>query len=92
MIVKKILVVMAAFAAMMLSASAQSGAVSPYSSEGIRETYVKKEVMIRMRDGVELFTAVYEPKDRSERHPVMMLRTCYRAAPYGEDNYASFYE
>ena len=30
-----------------------------------REHYIKSEVMIPMRDGVELFTQIYEPKDRS---------------------------
>ncbi|MEW6251468.1 MAG: CocE/NonD family hydrolase [Planctomycetota bacterium] len=40
-----------------------------------------------MRDGVQLFTAVYEPKDTSERYPFLMLRTPYSVAPYGEDKY-----
>ena len=31
-------------------------------AEYIREKYVKREVMIPMRDGVKLFTSIYEPK------------------------------
>jgi putative CocE/NonD family hydrolase len=33
---------------------------------------------------VHLFTAIYLPKDKSESHPVLMTRTPYSAAPYGE--------
>jgi len=47
--------------------------------------YVKREVMIPMRDGVKLFTAIYEPKDRSRSHPILMKRTPYSVSPYGED-------
>jgi putative CocE/NonD family hydrolase len=49
------------------------------------ENYVKKESYIPMRDGVKLFTAVYKPKDASEKHPILLLRTPYSCAPYGED-------
>ena len=28
----------------------------------LRETYTKREVMIPMRDGIKLYTAIYEPK------------------------------
>jgi hypothetical protein len=42
-----------------------------------------------MRDGVSLFTVVYVPKDRSHSYPMMLLRTPYRVAPYGVDNYPS---
>jgi predicted acyl esterase len=38
-----------------------------------------------MRDGVKLFTAVYTPKDMSEKHPILMNRTPYSCAPYGAD-------
>src|SRR4051794_31599147 len=40
-----------------------------------------------MRDGTELFTAVYAPKDLSQRYPILLLRTPYSVAPYGTDNY-----
>lgn len=51
----------------------------------LREHYYKKEVMIPMRDGVKLFTALYIPKDSSEKHPVLFNRTPYSCAPYGEN-------
>ena len=41
-----------------------------------------------MRDGAKLFTAVYIPKDSSQQYPVLMERTPYSVAPYGEDKYS----
>jgi predicted acyl esterase len=52
-------------------------------STWIVNNYTKKEIMIPMRDGVKLFTAVYAPKDESEKHPIIMIRTPYSCAPYG---------
>lgn len=40
-----------------------------------------------MRDGVKLFVSVYMPKDKSEKHPILMERTPYSCAPYGKDKY-----
>lgn len=51
----------------------------------VRENYTKREINIPMRDGVKLFTAVYEPKDKSEKHPILMNRTPYSCAPYGTE-------
>lgn len=59
--------------------------------EYAKKHYVKREVMIPMRDGVKLFTSIYEPKDKSKKHPILMNRTCYSASPYGEDNFMRFY-
>ena len=42
-----------------------------------------------MRDGKELFTAVYAPKDVSITYPIMLNRTPYSVAPYGADSYPS---
>jgi hypothetical protein len=53
----------------------------------IRSNYTKHEFQIRMRDGKKLFTAVYEPKDTSRSYPIMLHRTPYSVAPYGENNY-----
>jgi uncharacterized protein len=53
----------------------------------IRANYSKREFQIPMRDGKNLFTAVYEPKDVSHTYPIMLNRTPYSVAPYGEDNY-----
>jgi len=51
----------------------------------VRENYTKKEIYISMRDGEKLFTAVYTPKDMSEKHPILMNRTPYSCAPYGTE-------
>jgi len=53
----------------------------------IRSHYDKQEVRIPMRDGVRLFTAIYSPKDRSRTYPILMRRTPYSVAPYGEGSY-----
>ncbi len=53
----------------------------------IRSNYAKHEYQIPMRDGKKLFTAVYQPKDTSRAYPIMLHRTPYSVAPYGEDNY-----
>ena len=55
----------------------------------IREHHTKREVRIPMRDGVTLFTAIYMPKDTSQRYPILIFRTPFRVAPYGEDQYHS---
>ena len=40
-----------------------------------------------MRDGVKLFTSVLVPKDATKPHPILLMRTPYSVAPYGEDNF-----
>ncbi|TAH01514.1 MAG: CocE/NonD family hydrolase [Sphingobacteriales bacterium] len=60
-------------------------------SAWIRDNYTKKEIYIPMRDGVKLFTSIYTPKDATEEHPILMSRTPYSCAPYGENNYRSFW-
>jgi putative CocE/NonD family hydrolase len=54
-------------------------------SAWIRENYTKTELTIPMRDGVRLFTTIYAPNDKSETHPILMIRTPYSCAPYGKD-------
>jgi putative CocE/NonD family hydrolase len=60
-----------------------------FSQEDIKSNYDKKEVYIPMRDGTKLFTAIYTPKDisKKKKYPILMQRTCYSIAPYGEDNF-----
>lgn len=53
----------------------------------IKQNYAKREVMIPMRDGVKLFTSIYEPKDTSQKYPIMLDRTPYTVSPYGADKY-----
>ena len=53
----------------------------------IKANYTKREVMIPMRDGVKLFACIYEPKDTSQKYPIMFDRTPYNVGPYGADRY-----
>jgi putative CocE/NonD family hydrolase len=56
-------------------------------AEYIRDKYTKREVMVEMRDGVKLFTSIYEPrdKDKDKKYPILLQRTPYTVAPYGKD-------
>ncbi|HEY0354814.1 MAG TPA: CocE/NonD family hydrolase, partial [Flavisolibacter sp.] len=56
-------------------------------SAWVRDNYYKIERMIPMRDGARLFTAIYMPRDTTEKHPILIKRTPYSAAPYGEQNF-----
>ncbi|MEK7667516.1 MAG: CocE/NonD family hydrolase [Gemmatimonadota bacterium] len=53
--------------------------------------YTKQEVQIPMRDGVRLFTAIYAPRDTTQRHPIVMTRTPYSVGPYGADRFPGFF-
>ena len=70
----------------LLSFAAETGArqSSPFN---VKDHYVKSEHQITMRDGVRLYTAVYSPKDASQKYPILMTRTPYSAGPYGADAY-----
>jgi len=71
--------------ALLLMCSISAFAQSDYA----KEHFTKKDVYITMRDGKKLFTSIYTPKDASakNKYPIMMQRTCYSVAPYGEDKY-----
>lgn len=49
----------------------------------LESNYSKREVSIVMRDGVMLHTVLYEPIHAKSR-PVLMVRTPYSCAPYGD--------
>ncbi len=53
----------------------------------IRDNFDKREVMIPMRDGIQLFTAIYTPRDGSRKYPVLITRTPYSCTPYGAASY-----
>jgi putative CocE/NonD family hydrolase len=72
--------------ALLASASAQNKADDTRDFD-VKEHYTKYEYRIPMRDGVRLFTAVYVPKDSSQRYPFLLNRTPYNIGPYGVDNY-----
>ncbi len=50
----------------------------------IKDNYVKREVQIPVRDGVRLHTAIYSPRDTSRTYPILLIRTPYSVAPYGD--------
>ena len=53
----------------------------------VKANYTKTVYPIQMRDGVKLFTVVYEPKDQSRKYPILFQRTPYGVGPYGPDDY-----
>ena len=59
------------------------------ANQWVKDNYTKYVYKIPMTDGTLLHTHVYVPKDASESntYPMIMQRTCYSVAPYGEDTY-----
>jgi putative CocE/NonD family hydrolase len=53
--------------------------------------YTKQEAQIPMRDGVRLYTAIYYPKDTTQHHPILMVRTPYSSGPYGAASFPGFF-
>lgn len=83
---RKILPILLAFVWSNAGAQTGTAAVTPVAdpdSLWMAQHYVKKEVYITMRDGVRLFTSIYEPTDVTEKHPILITRTPYSSAPYG---------
>jgi putative CocE/NonD family hydrolase len=72
-----------------ISCSAMESA-EDLNARHLSERYDKHEYRIPMRDGVELFTAVYVPKDHSQNYPFLVKRTPYSVSPYGEDRFPSW--
>ena len=76
-------------AALLLSAlpleAGRTHAQAEPPTESVRAQYGKREVLIPMRDGRKLFTAIYTPKDPSRTFPILMQRTPYSVYPYGEE-------
>ena len=62
-----------------------AGAQAQAPRQDLSPLYAKREVMIPMRDGVRLFTAIYYPRDTAQRHPILMTRSPYGSRPYGAD-------
>lgn len=81
----------AAGIAALVVASAHAGPLSAQAprapSADVSAQYAKREVRIRMRDGTELFTAIYTPRDTTRSYPILLMRTPYSVAPYGPDAY-----
>src|SRR5499426_388122 len=45
--------------------------------------YIRREVMVPMRDGVKLYTVIVVPKGARDA-PILLTRTCYNAAKRAE--------
>ena len=61
--------------------------VGAAKSASVRALYNKAEFMIPMRDGVKLFTAIYTPKDKKRKYPLLLERTPYSCWPYGSNKF-----
>ena len=68
-------------------ASAQNGRV--VNDSWLNENYTKREVMVEVRDGEKIYTAIYEPTDEylsrigKQKSPIMLTLTPYSRKPYG---------
>ncbi len=67
--------------------AAAQGPVANAGAEAVRAGYRKVETRIRVRDGVQLFTSIYIPRDTTRTYPILMTRTPYGVGPYGADAY-----
>ena len=71
-----------------ISSFSQAPTLTPTElAKYITDNYTKREVSVPVRDGVKLFTSIYEPKDKSEKYPVLLNRTPYTVGPYGADKF-----
>src|SRR5256885_7391218 len=61
--------------------------VAAQRPDSVAARYAKRELRVPMRDGVHLFTAVYQPRDTSRRYAIMLTRTPYSVGPYGATAY-----
>ena len=68
-------------------AATDAEAVSAAHLDFLLENYEKSEYMVAMRDGIELYTLVYEPRDRSREYPILLFRTPYSIGPYEPGEY-----
>ncbi len=66
-----------------LLASAPVRAAQPDRPNPVAGRYTKQEVLIPMRDGTQLFTAIYVPKAPAGPCPILLNRTPYGVWPYG---------
>src|SRR5688500_3508981 len=69
----------------LLAPWAARGEIPAEPAKYVRAPYRRQTVRIPMRDGVELHTIVYRPRDESRKVPIMLLRTPYGIGPYEDD-------
>ncbi|MDO8366576.1 MAG: CocE/NonD family hydrolase [Saprospiraceae bacterium] len=82
------ILVFAFFSTSALSAQSQF----QLDAEFIRDHFTKREVMIPMRDGKQLFTSIYSPKDQSKQYPILLRRTPYSCSPYGVGSFSTGFQ
>ena len=66
---------------------AEAEAAAAAHHDDLLGNYEKSEYRVPMRDGVELYTLVYEPRDRSREYPILLFRTPYSIGPYEPGEY-----
>jgi putative CocE/NonD family hydrolase len=64
-----------------------SGSARAQDTAFAKQHYTKSDHMVAMRDGVRLFTIVYEPRDTTRRYPILLVRTPYSIRPYEPNEY-----
>ena len=64
-----------------------AGALGAQGADWIRGHYAKTEAMVPMRDGVQLYTAIYAPRAAAGPLPFLLNRTPYGCRPYGPDGF-----
>jgi uncharacterized protein len=82
----KPIALLAGLAALALSTTTTAQPAPPLGSDipakfvppSAADDYVKREVMVPMRDGVKLFTVIVIPKSATHA-PILLTRTCYNA-------------
>lgn len=84
---KNLLILIATFLPFLATAQSAKNADSAW----LLSHYTKQEVYIPMRDGKKLYTTIYAPKSAKEQHPILMNRTPYSIAPYGETKFKAFW-
>jgi len=58
--------------------------LSGQGADYVSRHYRKQECLVPMRDGARLFTVIYSPKGQKGPFPILLNRTPYSVAPYGE--------
>jgi len=64
-----------------------AGTLGAQGAAWIGSHYAKTEAMVPMRDGIQLYTAIYAPREPSGPLPFLLNRTPYGCRPYGPDGF-----
>ena len=83
----KLLFVLSLVAFCQVSLFAQAAQPQTELAKYITDNYTKREVSVAVRDGVKLFTSIYEPKHKTRKYPMLLNRTPYTVQPYGADKF-----